>query len=57
MIKFQTRIGMDKEFNSESLDQNTCTAELFLDFISFMKDFDYKTYCFDVPQGLLTKKT
>ena len=40
MIKFQTQISMMKEFDTENLDQVTCTAELFLDFITFMKDFE-----------------
>ena len=47
---------MHLEFDQEHFDQTTCTAELFLDFISFMKDFDSKNYCFDVPNGRLTKK-
>ena len=48
---------MLKEFETKHLDQNTCTSELFLDFITFMKDFDCATDCFDAPQGRLTKKT
>jgi hypothetical protein len=48
---------MLKDFNTDNLDQDTCTAELFFDFITFMKDFDCANECFDVPQGRLTKKT
>ena len=48
---------MLKDIDLRHLDQSTCTAELFFDFITFMKDFDCQKYCFDVPQGKLTKKT
>lgn len=48
---------MQKDLDMRGLDQSTCTAELFLDFISFMKEFDSQKYCFDVPNGRLTKKT
>lgn len=61
-VKIQTNISMhqtDYEHNNvhHGLDKQTSAAELFIEFISFMCNFDTKHDCFDVPEGKITRKS